>query len=104
MSAAADKKGSEQVIRALRMVTCLAAEPLRGLTNKDLADALRVPPSYITRTAESLIEAGWAVKDESTGRFRIAREAARVGIKTMAALDQHEKQLAEVRRNFTITD
>lgn len=99
-----DNKGSAQVLRALRMVTCLAAEPLRGLTNKDLADSLRVPPSYITRTAESLIEAGWAVKDETTGRFRIAREAARVGIKTMAALDQHEKQLAEVRRNFTITD
>lgn len=99
-----DSKGSAQVLRALRMVECLASDPLRGLTNKDLAAALRCPPSYVTRTAESLIEAGWAIKDESTGRFRIARAAARVGIATLSALDQHEKQLAEVRRNFTVSD
>lgn len=101
---AADTKTSDQVLRALQMVECLAAEPLRGLTNKDIAAALRVPPSYVTRTAASLIEAGWAIKDESTGRFRIGRTAARVGIKTLSALDQAEKQLAEVRRNFTISD
>ncbi|MBB1601560.1 helix-turn-helix domain-containing protein [Variovorax sp. UMC13] len=99
-----DTKGSAQVMRALRMVTLLAAEPLRGLSNKDLATALSCPASYVTRTAESLIELGWAVKDETTGRFRIAREAARIGIRTMAALDQHERQLSEVRRNFTISD
>jgi len=102
MSAA--EKASAQVLRALEMVEALAADPLRGLTNKDLAAALRCPPSYVTRTADSLIAKGWAVKDENTGRFRIARQAARVGIKVMSALDQAERQLAETRRNFTLAD
>ena len=95
--------GSAQVLRALRMVELLATEPMRGLTNKDLATAMRCPPSYVTRTADSLIEAGWAVKDETSGRFRIGRSAARVGITTLSALDKHEQQLAEVRRNFTVS-
>jgi len=103
MSSTDDTKGSAQVRRALRMVLCLSAEPLRGLTNKDLAAALCCPPSYVTRTAESLIEEGWAVKDEATGRFRITRTAARVGIATMSAFDQAQKQLDETRRNFTVS-
>ncbi|WP_219211901.1 helix-turn-helix domain-containing protein [Variovorax boronicumulans] len=103
MSAADESKGSAMVLRALRMVELLASEPLRGLTNKDLAAAMRCPPSYVTRTAAALIECGWAVKDESSGRFRIGRSAARVGITTLSALDKHEQQLAEVRRNFTIS-
>ena len=97
-------KTSAQVVRALEMVEALAAEPLRGMTNKDLAAALRCPPSYVTRTADSLIAKGWAVKDDATGRFRIGRQAARVGIKVMSALEKAEHQLAETRRNFTLSD
>lgn len=95
---------STQVMRALDMLDALAGELPRGLTNKDLAERLRCPPSYVTRTAETLIEKGWVEKDEASGRFRVTSRFSRLAVRVMASFDRAEAELAQVRRNYTLTD
>ena len=53
-----DTKTGAQVDRALDMLECLAGRVLDGMSNKDLAAALRCPPPYVTRTAEQLVRKG----------------------------------------------
>lgn len=105
MSTGADTKAgapSAQVLRALNMLERLAGELPRGLTNKDLAEALRCPPSYVTRTADVLVEKGWVEKDEATGRFRLTTRFSRLGVHVMTAFDRAEQDLAQIRRNYTL--
>lgn len=104
MSAAPDRASGGQVERALDMLEALAGEALRGLSNKELAEQLRCPPSYVTRTAEALIAKGWVEKDEASGRFRITSRFGRLTARVMGAFDRAEAQLAQTRRNYTLTD
>jgi len=105
MSAGADQsKASAQVLRALAMLEVLAAEPLRGLSNADLATHLRCPAPYVTRTAATLIEKGWVRKDEATGRFHITTHFSRCAMRVLAAFDRAEADLASLKRNYTLTN
>jgi len=97
-----DSKTSAQVLRALAMLEHLAGEMPRGLSNKDLAAALRVPPSYVTRTAETLIEKGWVEKDSATGRFRITGQFSRLTFRVLAGFERAEGGLADLKRNYSI--
>lgn len=95
---------SAQVLRALEMLEALSGELPRGLSNKDLATALRCPPPYITRTAETLVQKGWVEKDEATGRFRITSQFSRLTFRVLAGFERAERGLADIKRNYTLND
>ena len=97
-----DTKASAQVLRALDMLEILAGEMPRGLSNKDLAAALRCPPPYITRTADTLIQKGWIEKDEATQRLRITGHFSRLTFRVLAGFERAEQQLADTKRNYTL--
>ena len=97
-----DSKASAQVLRALEMLEILAGEMPRGLSNKDIAATLRCPPSYITRTADTLIQKGWIEKDDATGRFRITGQFSRLTFRVLAGFERAEQQLADTKRNYTL--
>ena len=99
-----DSKASAQVLRALEMLEALSGELPRGLSNKDLAAALRCPPSYITRTGDTLIQKGWIEKDEATGRFRITSTFSRLTFRVLAGFERSERALADIKRNYTLND
>lgn len=91
-------------MRALAMLEILSSEPLRGLSNKDLANAMCCPPPYVTRTADVLIEKGWVRKDDSTGRFHITTHFSRAAVRVLDAFARAENELATLKRNFTLTN
>ena len=88
-----DTKTGAQVDRALDMLEHLAGRVLDGMSNKDLAAAMRCPPPYVTRTAEQLIRKGWVEKDEATGRFRITTRFSRLTFRVLADFDRAKQAL-----------
>lgn len=54
--------------RALRVLKALKGHALDGLSNVELARALRESPVNITRATDILVDEGWAVKLDN-GRF-----------------------------------
>jgi DNA-binding IclR family transcriptional regulator len=104
MSDATDKTPSAQVLRALDMLEALSGHVVNGLSNKDLAEALRVPPSYVTRTAEQLINKGWVEKDEASGRFRITTRFSRLTFRVLDSFERAKAELDARQRNYTLTN
>jgi DNA-binding IclR family transcriptional regulator len=100
----ADAKTSAQVLRALDMLEALAGHVVNGLSNKDLADALQVPPSYVTRTADQLIAKGWVEKDEASGRFRITTRFSRLTFRVNDGFERAKEELAARQRNYTLAN
>lgn len=99
-----DTKTSTQVIRTLDMLEILAGRVMDGMSNKDLAAALRCPPPYVTRTAATLISKGWVEKDPVTERFRITPRFGRLSFRTMADFDRARSELDQLQRNYTLSN
>lgn len=102
MSADRSKEdASAQVLRALGMLEALSGELPQGLANKDLAARLDCPPSYVTRTADSLIAKGWVEKTHE-GRYRITARFSQLAIRSLRAFEKCEQQLADMKRNYLL--
>ncbi|MFN3437820.1 MAG: helix-turn-helix domain-containing protein [Acidovorax sp.] len=99
-----DSKTGAQVLRALDMLDCLAGRVVDGMSNKDLAAAMRCPPPYVSRTAAVLIGKGWVEKDPATDRFRITTRFSRLTFRVMADFDRAKADLESVQRNYTLTN
>ncbi len=99
-----DSKHGAQVVRALDMLECLAGRVVDGMSNKDLAAAMRCPPPYVTRTAAVLMGKGWVEKDPATDRFRITTRFSRLTFRVMADFDRAKADLESVQRNYTLTN
>ncbi len=95
-----DTAASAQVLRALDMLELLADALPGGLRNKDLAEALKCPPSYVNRTADSLMAKGWVEKTED-GQLRCKARFGALTFRVMAAFDRAEQQMADMRQNYT---
>lgn len=99
-----EAKTGAQVIRALDMLEILAGRVVDGMSNKDLAAAMRCQPSYVTRTAAILIGKGWVEKDPATERFRITTRFARLSLRVMADLNRAKNELDQLERNYTLSN
>ena len=99
-----DTKTGTQVLRALDMLECLAGRVVDGMSNKDLAAAMRCPPPYVTRTAAVLIGKGWVEKDPATDRFRITTRFGRMTFRVTADFDRAKNELDQLQRNYTLSN
>ena len=63
---------SESGARCLRVM-----KALRGLSNSDIAKALNIPPSAVTRCMNTLIAEGFATKLD-TGRFALSTSTLQI--------------------------
>lgn len=99
-----ETKTSASVDRALVMLEHLAGRVLDGMSNKDLAAAMRCPPPYVSRTAEQLIGKGWVERDEATGRFRITPRFSRLTFRVLADFDRAKQALEAAQRNYTLSN
>lgn len=99
-----EPKTSAVVERAMDMLECLAGRTLDGMSNKDLAAALRCPPPYVSRTAEQLIRKGWVERDEATGRFRITPRFSRLTFRVLADFERAKQALDATQRNYTLSN
>lgn len=87
--------------RLLRVVMLLGEDVMTGIAPAQIAKALDVPASYITRDLENLATAGWAVQQEETGRWLLGAKAGALGVKVMASIDRAGRKVDEARNRFT---
>ncbi len=82
------------------LVEALANDPIRGFSNKELAEACQSMPPYITRAMQELMEIGWARKDEETGRFHITARLVRITVRVSLAFEQAKQRLETQQHNY----
>lgn len=97
-----DAKNGAQVLRTLALLEVLCGSVITGLTNKDLAAALNVPPPYVTRTCALLIQKGWVEKDEASGRFRVTPRFSRLVFRVLDDFERAKQQLGDLQHNYTL--
>lgn len=101
MSRSADDRNS--VEKALDVIDALAGCAVQGASNGALAKGLGLSPSTVTVTMKTLIDKGWARKDETTGLFHPTARMGQVFGRVLADIDKAEQKLAEIKHNFTRT-
>ena len=97
------KYTNEAQQRLLAVVMLLGEDVITGLGPAQIAKALDVPASYVTRDLDNLRTAGWAVQNEETGRWLLGTKAGALGVKVMTSIDRAERKVAEARNRFTRT-
>lgn len=98
-----NKYTNEAQQRLLAVVMLLGEDVITGLAPAQIAKALNVPASYVTRDLDNLRTAGWAVQNEETGRWLLGTKAGALGVKVMTSIDRAERKVAEARNRFTRT-
>lgn len=99
-----DAKTGAATLRALDMLELLVGRVMDGMSNKDLAAAMRCPPPAVTRTAAILITKGWVEKDPATERFRLTPRFSRLTFRSMAEFDRAKSDLDQMQRNYTLSN
>lgn len=84
------------VARALRIMKALKGHSLDGISNGELAKALDEPPSAITRSLQTMIEEGIAIKLEN-GRFALS-------VATLQIAQAHANELARANQRIAELD
>lgn len=87
--------------RILRMVLVLAGNEFNGLAPAEIAAAMKVGASTITRDLHNLREAGFAEQITDTGRWRLGPKVVQVAIAFSTALNRAETRLREVTQRYT---
>lgn len=101
MSKSSDDRNSVQ--KALDVIDALSGCAVQGAANGALAKGLGLSPSTVTVTMKTLIEKGWARKDDATGFFHPTPKMGQVFGRVLADIDKAERQIAELKHNFTRT-
>jgi DNA-binding IclR family transcriptional regulator len=96
-----DKYTNEAQQRLLKVVMILGEDVVVGLAPTQIAKALNVPASYITRDLENLKTAGWAIQQEETGRWLLGAKPGALGVKVLSSLDRATRKVEEARSRFT---
>lgn len=93
-----DSPGQQRILRAL---TVLAGNEFQGVTPGELARALGVTPSTVTRDLHNLREAGFAEQIQETGRWRLGPKPVQIALAFSSALQRAEARLGEIRNRYT---
>ena len=91
------------VEKALDVIEALSGCAVQGVSNGALAKGLGLSPSTVTVTMQKLIGKGWARKDDATGLFHPTPKMGQVFGRVLADIDKSERQIAELKHNFTRT-
>lgn len=87
--------------RLLRTVLLLAGNELTGVAPSDLAKALDVHPSNVTRDLANLAHAGLAEQLTETGRWRLGPKIVQVAVDFQINLQRSQSRVDEIRQRYT---
>lgn len=99
MSQSNDDRNS--VGKMLDLLDALSGCAVQGASNGALAKGLKLTPSTVTVLMKSLISKGWARKDDASGLFHPTAKMGQVFGRVLADIDKAERQIAELKHNFT---
>lgn len=86
--------------RILSLAERMAAHAVDGVSNTELARAIRTSASNITRDLENLKTAGWAMRLD-TGLWVPTTKPVQISVQVSAALQRAQEHLDEARQRFT---
>lgn len=92
---------SDQVQRCFRLMFSLEGRIVAGASPGELAKALAVDPSCITRDLANLRAAGVVTQIPETGRYRLSPRIGQIGLQVLRELDDAERNLGDLRNRFT---
>ena len=87
----------------LRILGLLLRHFAHGLTNKDIAETLRLEPSAVTRHVQVLEAEGFAERIPETGRIRASVRMAQACHAVMVSLESAAARMNETRARITTT-
>lgn len=87
--------------KVLDLVEALSGCVVSGASNGTLSKGLGLSPSTVTVLMRTVIEKGWARKDEATGMFHPTPSMGRVFGRVLADISREEQRLADLKHNFT---
>ncbi len=85
----------------LRILTLLMRHFAHGITNKDIAAALSLEPSAVTRHTQLLIDEGYAERIPETLRLRAGMRLAKGAQEILQSLDAASLRMVELRTRIT---
>lgn len=103
MSRATDYTNAAQQ-RLLQLIDLLAGHELQGVAPAEIAKALRVSASVVTRDLDNLRTAGWAEQTPQGGRWRLAPHVVQISLRHAAAIQAGQQQLNDVVQRFSRTN
>ena len=86
--------------RLLRVVDLLAGHELHGLAPGEIAKALAIGPSSVTRDLDNLRTAGWAEQTPQGGRWRLAPHVIELSRRYAAGLHADRQVRADIERRY----
>lgn len=98
-----EKDDRKSVEKMLDILDALSGCAVNGVSNGALAKGLNLTPSTVCVQMGTLIDKGWARKDEATGHFHPTAKMGQVFGRVLADIDKAEQKIAEIKHNFTRT-
>lgn len=93
-------EASNGMLRTLDVLKALKGHSLTGLSNKEIADALHISPSAVTRALATLIESGLATKLES-GRFAHSVQMLQIAFAHSEHISRTQNRMDELQRRIS---
>ncbi len=97
----ADRQFVTALSRGLDVLRCFRPKDRAGLSNRDIAERTGLPNSTISRLTYTLLQTGYLLYDDQTGRYRIGVPALSLGFACLGSLPirdaakDHMQQLAD---------
>ena len=86
--------------RLLQLIDLLAGHELQGLLPGEIAKALAVNASTVTRDLDNLRTAGWAELTPKGDRWRLAPHVIQHSLRYAAALNAGQQQWCDVQQRY----
>jgi DNA-binding IclR family transcriptional regulator len=87
--------------KVLDIVEALSGYAASGVSHTSLAKGTGFDAAFVTRTTQTLIDKGWARKDETNGLFYPTPRMGQIFGRVLASFDQAERSLSDMRRSFS---
>ena len=86
--------------RLLQLIDLLAGHELQGLLPGEIAKALAVGASTVTRDLDNLRSAGWAELTPKGDRWRLAPHVIQISLRYATALNAGAQQWRDTQQRF----
>lgn len=96
-----DSHTTAAATKVLDVLDALCGFAVTGVSNKALADQLKLSNPTITRAMQTLVAKGWARKNDETGMFHPTAAFSRLTFKVAADFDRAQQRLGDMQRNYT---
>lgn len=89
-------------VRLCKLIQILAGHEVEGLRNSEIAKAMNVSRSMVTRDLQALIDAGMAeLVPGTTDRWRLGPKMIQIGLAHMEGMARLESRLQEIKQRYT---